>query len=246
MAPKAAQEKAKKKAAKQKKILMVLALPMIGAGVYAYMTMSSLGAKPQQVTATPASASTHAPASTPADAAATSDTSAMPITPGITAIPISALHSFTALGRKDPFHDKGPKAGSETDSSGASTSSDSGKGKGNGNGAASGGDSTPKLPSAPLTGAVISINGKKIALAVGTKFGHAPGLSGVPLFRLVKVTPKTALIAVVGTKQQFTLHVKKPLTLQQNGGWTYTLILMPVGSAAPMTVQPSIHDQETP
>jgi hypothetical protein len=84
---------------------------------------------------------------------------------------------------------------------------------------------------------VISLNGDKLPLAIGATFGKAPGLSGVPLFRLVKVTPKTALIGVVGTKQQFTLHVKKPLTLQQYGGWSYTLILEPLGSAAPMTVQ---------
>jgi hypothetical protein len=90
----------------------------------------------------------------------------------------------------------------------------------------------------PLTGAVISLNGDKLALAIGTKFGQAPGLSGVPLFKLLKVTPKTALVAVVGTKQQFTLHVKQPLTLQQYGGWTYTLILEPLGSPAPMTVKP--------
>lgn len=247
MAPKAAQEKAKKKAAKQKKILMVLALPMLGAGVYAYMTMSSLSAKPQQVTATPAAASTPAATSTPAAAAPTGETLDAVITPGIAAVPISALRSFTALGRKDPFHDKGPKAGSETKPTDGSGSSDTGKGKGKGKGDANGGGSTVTLPPRTLTGAVISINGKKIALAVGTEFGHAPGLSGVPLFRLVKVTPKTALIGVVGTKQQFTLHVNKPLTLQQTGGWTYTLILQPIGSAAPMTVQQQpIHDQQTP
>ncbi len=84
---------------------------------------------------------------------------------------------------------------------------------------------------------MISLNGDKLALAIGATFGHAPGLSGVPLFKLVKVAPKTALINVVGTKQQFTLHVKQPLTLEQYGGWTYTLVLQPVGSPAPMTVQ---------
>jgi hypothetical protein len=84
---------------------------------------------------------------------------------------------------------------------------------------------------------VISVNGDKFALALGTEFGHAPGLSGVSLFKLLKVTPKTAVIGVVGTKQQFTLHVGKPLTLEQDGGWTYKLVLQPLGSPAPMTVQ---------
>ena len=89
----------------------------------------------------------------------------------------------------------------------------------------------------PLTGAVISLNGRKLALAIGATFGHAPGLSGVPLFRLHSVTPKSAVVDVVGTQQHFTLHVGKPLTLEQDGGWKYTLILEPLGSAAPMTVQ---------
>jgi hypothetical protein len=248
MAPKAAQEKQKKKAAKQKKILMILALPMIGALVYAYTTMSSLGGK--TVVAEKSAASTTSAGSTPTASATapTADTAAAPVTPGIAGVPIVALHSFTALGQKDPFHDHGPQSGA---GSGASSGSSSAKGNGKGS-SSSGGGSTSKQPSAPLTGAVISLNGDKLALALGAAFGHAPGLSGVSLFRLVKVTPKTALIGVVGTHQQFTLHVNHPLTLQQNGGWTYTLILEPLGTAAPMTVQPTsttsttIHDQQGP
>ena len=54
MAPKAAHEAAQKQAKKQKRILMVLAIPMLAAVVYAYMTLTSLGSKPQ-VSATPAS-----------------------------------------------------------------------------------------------------------------------------------------------------------------------------------------------
>jgi hypothetical protein len=222
MAPKAAQDRAKKKAAKQKKILMVLALPMLGALVYAYMTLSSLGSKPQ-VPATPAAATT------PAGSIPKAGAQAPTITPGIAALPVDALLSFTALGQKDPFHDNGPKPG--TGKASSSTATAKGKGK------STGSSSTTKQPSAPLTGAVISINGTKLAVALGSEFGHAPGLSGVSLFRLVKVTKTTALIGVVGTQQQFTLHVKHPLTLEQNGGWKYTLILEPLGSAAPMTVQ---------
>jgi hypothetical protein len=237
MAPKAAQLAAKKRASKQKKRLIVLVFPMLGALVYAYMTLSSLGAKPH-VAATPAAATT------PGGSIPTPGSPDATVTPGIAAVPVSALLSFTALGRKDPFHDHGPKPGAGSESSG-SGSSGSGSGKGSG----SGGGSSSKQPSAPLTGAVISINGNKLALALGTQFGHAPGLSGVWLFRLVKVTRKTALIAVVGTRQHFMLHVRRPLTLEQNGGWKYTLILEPLGSAAPMTVQPTqpvIHDQQTP
>jgi hypothetical protein len=233
MAPKAAHEKAKKKAAKQKKILIVLALPMLGALVYAYMTMSGLGGK-AQVAAPPTAPPKSSPAST-----ATSGTPDAPVTPGIAAVEITALHSFNALGRKDPFNDHGPKASSGSTSSGSSSSSSKGKGKGS----SSGSGSTSKTPTAPLTGAVISINGDKLALALGAEFGHAPGLSGVSLFRLDSVTTKSALIGVVGTHQQFTLHTGKPLKLQQTGGWSYTLILEPPGSPAPMTVQPTINDQ---
>jgi hypothetical protein len=229
MAPKAAQQAAKKKARKQKKLLIVLAIPMLAALVYAYMTISSLGAKPK-APATPAAAAT-----TPAGDNTTGGTPDAPVTAGIVAAPVDYLRAFTVLGRKDPFHDHGPKAA-------ASSTTPSGSGKGKGKGSAGGG-STSKQPSAPLTGAVISINGKKLALSLGTQFGHAPGLSNVSLFRLVKVSAKSALIGVVGTQQQFTLHVGRPLTLAQDGGWKYTLILEPLGSAAPMTVQPAIADQ---
>lgn len=231
MAPKAAQEKAKKKAAKQKKLLMLLALPMLGALVYAYSTMSSLGGK-TQVAAPPTAVTA------PSGSTATAATPTATVTPGIAAVQVTSLRSFTALGGKDPFHDHGPNPGATAKPSGSTSSKSPSKSTSKGSGSGSG--STSKQPSAPLTGAVISINGKKLALALGAEFGQAPGLSGVSLFRLVKVSPQTALIAVVGTQQQFTLHVKKPLKLQQEGGWSYTLILEPLGSAAPMTaVQPT-------
>jgi len=218
---KAAHEAAMKKAAKQKKMLMVLALPMAAAIVYAVTTFMSLGNHPQ-VSATPAAATT------PAGSIPTAGMPAAPLTPGVAAVPIDAFHSFTELGRKDPFHDHGPNTGAAKGKKKTKTKTTKGHS----------GSPKSKPPTVPLTGAVISLNGDKLALALGAKFGHAPGLSGVSLFRLVKATSKSALIAVVGTKQEFTLHVKQPLTLQQYGGWTYTLILEPLGSAAPMTVQP--------
>jgi len=226
MAPKAAHEAAKKKAAKQKKILMVLAVPMLGAAVYAYTTLSHMNSQPDAVSATPAAQTTPAGA-IPTPSSSTGTT----FSPGV-AVPVDdSLSSFGGFGRKDPFFDDGPSAAAAASSA-------------NGNGKTSGGGSTSKQPTGPLTGAVISINGKKIALALGTAFGRAPGLSGVALFRLVKVTAKSAVVGVVGTHQQFTLHVRKPLTLQQTGGWKYTLILEPAASAAPMTaVQPKIADQ---
>jgi hypothetical protein len=217
---KAAHEAAQKKAAKQKKLLMILAIPMLAALVYAVMTFMSLGKKPQ-VSATPAAATT------PAGSIPTAGSTAAPVTPGVAAPKVDSFRRFTVLARKDPFNDHGPNANAAATTTTTTTTKNKAK---------SGGGST-KHASIPLTGAVISFNGKKLAVAVGSKFGNAPGLSGVSLFRLVKVTAKNALIAVVGTKQQFTLHVKQPLTLEQYGGWTYKLILEPPGTAAPMTVQ---------
>lgn len=217
-----AQQAAQKKAKKQKKLLVVLGLGLVVALGFAVSTLMKLTAKP--VSATP-------PAATAPDGSTPPANDVSVVIPGIAAAPAGSLHAFTAFGRKDPFNDGGPSA-TPTDSS----KSPSGKGDGSG--------SPTKQPSAPLTGAVISINGNKLALPLGAKFGRAPALSGVWLFRLVKVTPKTALIAVVGTHQQFTLHRRTPLTLQQNGGWRYTLILEPLGAGVPMTVQPTIHDQQ--
>jgi len=228
MAKKAAKDAAKKKAAKQKKILMVLAVPMLAALVYAYMTLTSLN-KPQ-VSGTPA-AQTTAAGSVPKDG------SVATVTPGIVAPPMGLVSSFAVLGRKDPFHDNGPHA----------TSGGSKAPTKKGGGSAT----TPKLPAAPLTGAVISLNGNKLSLSIGATFGHAPGLSGVSLFRLISVSQRSAVIGVVGTEQRFTLHAKRPLTLAQDGGWTYKLILEPLGSPGPMSVQPAttqptIADQQTP
>lgn len=222
---KAAHERAQKKAAKQKKILIVLVVALLVALVVGFMTLSGGSKSPQPVSATPASSSTPA-GSVPAAGATPSDLVAA-VTPGISAVPVDSFRSFALLGQKNPFHDHGPNA---------NAAAGSGKAK-NAKPKKQGGGSKSKGSTAPLTGAVISLNGEKLALALGAKFGSAPGLRGVPLFKLVHVTAKSALVDVVGTKQQFTLHVKQPLTLQQYGGWTYTLILEPLGSAAPMTVQ---------
>ncbi len=223
MAAKAAQAAAQKKAAKQKKILMVLAVPMLAAVFYAYTTLTHLGGKPEALSAAPAAQTT------PASAIPTAGSPDAPVTPGVVAAPVRALSSFVGLGLKDPFFDNGPHAATQTSSTSKSKKIAKQKAAKNSGGS--------KQASVPLTGAVISLNGRKLALAIGATFGHAPGLSGVPLFRLHSVAPKSAVVDVVGTQQHFTLHVGVPLTLEQDGGWKYTLILEPLGSAAPMTVQ---------
>ena len=239
MAKKAArQEAAQKKAAKQKKILILLGLLLVGAVVFAVITLSkgSGGSTP--------AAATSAGDTTPTGSIS-AGTPAAEITAGVTMPTDGSLRSLLGLGRNDPFHDGEPGQSSSSGSTSscgcsgsqsdthcryAAASNASGNDavavveckKGNGKWALGG--------TRPLAGGVISLNGTKLAVALGTEFGHAPGLSGVALFRLVKVTAKTAVIGVVGTQQRFTLHVRQPLTLEQDGGWTYTLILEPVGS----------------
>lgn len=227
MAPKAAQAAAQKKAAKQRKMLALLAIPAAGAIFFAVHTFMGIGSHPSPVAVTPAADTTPAGAIP----SGTSSNTAAPVTPGVVAPPVGSLRSFVALGRKDPFHDAGPKASSASSSS-SSKIADAGSGSKSGSksGSGSGSGSNSKQPPVPLTGAVISINGNKLNLALKAKFGHAPGLTGVSLFRLVSVTRTTAVIGVVGTTQRFTLHVRQPLTLQQSGGWRYTLLLEPVGS----------------
>src|SRR5947199_7639089 len=103
MAPKAAHEAAKKKAAKQRKVLILLAVPLLAALVYAYMTMSGLGGGggggSQSVQPVPAAQTT------PASEIPSASSAAPTLTPGVTAAPVDSLRSFVLLGRKDPFHD---------------------------------------------------------------------------------------------------------------------------------------------
>ena len=137
MAPKAAQERAKKKAAKQKKLLMLLALPMLGALVYAYTTMSSLGGKTQ--VAAPPTAATAPAGSTRDGRHAGRDRYAR----HRRACRSRPCARSPRSARKDPFHDHGPNPGAEAKPSSSTSSKTPSKSKGKG----SGSGSTPKPPS---------------------------------------------------------------------------------------------------
>ena len=180
MAPKAAQETAKKKAAKQKKILIVLALPMLGALVYAYMTMSSLGGKPE-VSATPGRATTPASA-IPTAGRRRARHARGRRGAGRRAALVHRARPEGSVPRQRPARHR--EASSSSEQEHARTQPNE-KGK-----AAATAVRRRSRRRRPLTGAVISINGNKLALALGAKFGHAPGLSGVSLFRLVKRDPE--------------------------------------------------------
>ncbi len=228
MARKTAQEAAKKKAAKQKKVLIGLALLLVVALVYGYMSLSH-GSSPASSPASATTSATTTPAGSPGSIP--SGTPAPTVTPGIAAPTVVALRTFTALGRKDPFHDDGPSAsdGSSTTTTPASTTSTPAT-------SSTIHDSLPtsKKSSGRPTRAVISVNGKKLTLAPGAKFGHAFG-SSVPLFRLLKVSATRAVIAVVGTQLQYTLNVGLPVKLTHTGAPKFTLILERVRPTAPKT-----------
>ncbi len=115
-------------------------------------------------------------------------------------------------------------SGSDSSSSGSSGSGSSGS---TGAGASGGTQPAPG-------GAVISVNGTPMTVAVGSDFPTAS-----PLFHLLSVTPTTAKIAIAGGSYSsgaasVTLHVNKPVTLMNTAdGTRYRLILKPQGTPVP-------------
>jgi hypothetical protein len=246
MAPKAAQQAAKKKAAKQKKVLIACGVLLVIALIYAVVTLSSLGSHPA---AAPADTTT---TTTTPDGSTTPDATPAPaaVTPGITPPDPGYLHSFILLPRKDPFNDDGPKAASGTSggSSGGSSSSSSSSSSrsSSGNSTSNTGNAlkpkvlnqtkSSKKTTGPSKRAVISINGKKSTVTRGATFGDVSGQGNAKAFRLVSVATYTAVIALIGTKEQFTLNAGLPLTLKTKA-WKFVLILEPNGSGAKKTVK---------
>lgn len=219
MAPKTAHEAAKKKAGKQKKILIVLLVPMSFALFFAYNTLTKLhsDAAPQVI----------APAATPAGVSApgTGTTPAAPVgapisatSPVVATADASKLDNMSLLATKDPFFDGGPREAT----SGAGDQQKKPK---------------PDKPVAEVpTSAVISVNGKLYGVAVSAVFpvSKDPALNGV--FRLVGLSAKTAKIAVVGGSytdgsQRLMLTLNRAVTLVNTAnGRTYTLVLYPPGT----------------
>ena len=255
MARKKPADAAKDKAAKQKKMVVILAVLLVLAMAYAVKTMGSLNSggasasKPQAVASSPVQTSAVAPApatatpaapslaGTPAPAApAATPAPATSATPGTdssqlvaVAIPTAdpgQLTSFSRFASKDPF------ASSLSTTSGGSSSSAK---KGSGSGAP---PATPPAPPAPPpTTAVISVNGTSESVQSGTNFPLAnPVATTNGLFQLVSLTATTATISVVGGSyatgsQTLTLHVNKPVTLVNTAdGTRYTLVLYPQGT----------------
>lgn len=223
----AANDAAKKKAAKEKKMLVVLALVLVVALGYAYRTLTKLHSSP---TSTPVPATTTSASSTGSPTTPPSSTSTPAASPsGSTTAPAGAaasgssgglvsavtpplgqgqLRTFTLFDSKDPFFAQGPTPsgpGSGSSGSGStgiggpssSASSQPAKSKPPASSSPSGSSSTPTA-TAP-TSAVISVNGTEGVVATGGVF---PTASSDPstngLFRLVSLTKTTAKIAIVG------------------------------------------------
>jgi hypothetical protein len=248
VARKSPNDTAKEKAAKQKKMVIILGVVLAGAVAFAAHTMMGMsGGSPASAPQAADPNATTTPASTPAPAAPTG--SALPAAPSLgslapaTATPsastssplVSAvqapvgtgqLQSFSLFESKDPFHTGGPGTGAAA----SSPSSPSG-------GTSSGSGKAPKTPPAPPapppTSAVISVNGSSESVASGSNFPAAS-----PVFQLLSLTATTAKISVVGGSYAsgagtLTLKVNRSVTLVNTAdGTRYTLLLMPQGTQA--------------
>ena len=249
MARKSPNDTAKEKAAKQKKLVIILGVVLAGAVAFAAHTMMGMSGSPSSA---PQAATTTAGTSTPAPATPTG--TALPAAPSLGSIAPTAttptastsplvsavqapadtgqLQSFSLFESKDPFHTSGPgTAGSSSSSQSGGTSG------GASGGTSSGGASAPKIPPAPPapppTSAVISVNGTSESVMSGSNFPAAS-----PVFQLLSLTATTAKISVVGGSYAsgagtLTLKVNKPVTLVNTAdGTRYTILLMPQGTQA--------------
>lgn len=250
MAKNAANEAAKRKAAKEKKMLVVLALVLTLALGYAYKTLtklhSSAAPTPTIPAATTATSTTSTPtpsSSTPPDVptGATSTPSASGGLVSAVTPPLDQgqLRTFTLLGAKDPFFSDGPSSiatgGSGSGSSGTTTTTATTTTAAQAPPPQNQSGNTPK-PSTTLTSAVIAVNGARNRVSVNSDFPSAPDPSTNGIFHLVVATRKTAKISIVGGSYAtgaptMTLRVGRPVTLANTAdGTRYTLELFAPGT----------------
>jgi hypothetical protein len=154
------------------------------------------------------------------------------------------LASFSRFESKDPFAqqvktDSAASSGSSGSGSGSDGSGSDGSG---GTGTGRSGSSTTGTGTQPAPGsAVLSVNGKLMAVSVGTDFPRpsTEEPNATPIFHLVSLTPTTAKISIAGGSYTsgagtVTLRVNKPVTLMNTAdGSRFKLILKPQGTAVP-------------
>jgi len=263
MARKTQQDQLKAKAKKQKLILLVGGVILLGllviqgpktmallSGSRAAPTTNAAATPPSTATTTPAA--TPAPSSVAAPSLSSSGSSSTPstgstgTTGGSGTGALSAadpspdpgqLEEFFNFASKDPFAAQATPAA--VGSTGSSKSASSSKAK---PAAGSGSSSTPATPAtvAP-TSAVISLNGTLMTVGVGAAFPTSgPVFDRVgALFDLASLTKTTGKVTIVGGSyangsQTLTLSVGRPVTLQNTAdGTRYTLILEPQGTQVP-------------
>lgn len=238
MAAKSAHEAAKAKAAKEKKILIALVVPLAIALFFAYHTVTKLhsSAAPTAVApaATPATATTASSSSTASSTPATtvSGTPVSATLPTAPAPPPDAgkLSRLTLFASKDPFFDAGPKVAASSGQSGSQ-------------GKQSKQSKQSKQPAAPPAAAVIGVNGHLMAVSLGQAFPVTKDSTTNGIFRLVGLTAKTAKVAVVGGSyttgaHALTLTVDSVVSLVNTAdGKRYTLVLYPPNTPTPGVTQ---------
>ena len=234
---------AKAKQKKQKILVAVLGVVLLGLGAYEVpKVMKQLNAKPPVSTA--ATSTTPSPSGTPSLAAPTLSGSEQPsaatsgaggsLASGDVPPPAQEgqLASFSRFASKDPFAQQ-----LSNDSTGGGSSS----------GSSSGGGTSPSSPSSgglqtPGPGsAVLSVNGTLMSVSVGTDFPQptTSDPSAQPLFHLISLTAHTARISIVGGSYSngagaVTLTENRPLTLMNTAdGTRYKLVLKPQGTPVP-------------
>lgn len=258
MAKKTTADKAKAKAAREKKLA-------IGGAVLLVLVLAYEGPKtlkmlsPPQAHLTPSAATTPPPAPT-GSLAAPSLGAANPVggapattttTSGlVSAVPVSVdqgqLSTFERFATKDPFAN--PTAAAAGPAAPTSpTPPSSGSGGSSGGGPSSGPPAAPPAPPAPPpTSAVIKLNGVETSVSVGSAFPTSgPIFTAVgSLFLLKSLTSSSAKVAIAGGSlasggATVTLKVGKPLTLENTAdGTRYTLVLEPQGTVVPTSTSP--------
>jgi hypothetical protein len=234
MAAKSAHDAARAKAAKERKILIALVVPLAIALFFAYHTVTKLHQPQAPVAVAPAA--TPATATTPASAPATPTATVATGTPVSATLPIAPtpppdagkLRRMSFLATKDPFYDQGPHVAAASASSKSQPPA-----------------KQPKQKAVPPAAAVIAVNGRLSSVAVGQVFPATkdPATNGV--FRLVGLTAKVAKVAVVGGSytngsHALTLTVNSVVTLVNTAdGKRYTLVLYPAGTVVPGAPAPA-------
>jgi hypothetical protein len=225
----------KAKARKQKIVLAVLGVVLLGVMVYQAPTILGLfGGGSSEVASEPASSTSPAPAAsvTPAPGAAapvapTAAGSAALVDSDVAPQPTQGqLVTFDRFESKDPFAQQAEGA-----ADGSDTSSPAPSKSGLVEEAEPAPERAPSAPTAPVRTATISVNGASSQVAVAGTFPE-----GEPIFKLVSLTKTSAKIGIVdGTYATGSTAITlkkggKPVTLMNTAdGTTYVLRLVSIG-----------------